>query len=52
LNNLLLALLLKNFRWLKFDFSKLKQFINCPRCYLFVFALFNLQGTSTRLREL
>ena len=25
LNNLLLAILLKNFRWLKFDFSKLKQ---------------------------
>ena len=41
-----LANLLKNFRWLKFDFSKLKQFINCPRCFLFVFALFNLQGTE------
>ena len=27
LNNLLLAKLLKNFRWIKFDFSKLKHFI-------------------------
>ena len=34
MNNLLLAILLKNFRWLKFDFSKLKQFINCPRCLI------------------
>ena len=33
MNKFVLANILKNFRWLKFDYSKLKQFINCPRCY-------------------
>ena len=29
-----LANILKNFRWLKFVYTKLKQFINCPRCFV------------------
>ena len=45
LNNLLLAILLKNFRWLKFDFSKLKQFKIVQGVLSSSFTLFNLQGT-------
>ena len=29
-----LANILKNFRWLKFVYTKLKQFIYCPRCFV------------------
>ena len=46
LNNLLLAILLKNFRWLKFDSkSKLKQFKIVQGVLSSSFTLFNLQGT-------
>ena len=34
LNKFVLANILKNFRWLKFDFNRnLNNFYNCPRCY-------------------
>ena len=45
LNNLLLAFITQEFRWLFFRL-RLNNPFNCPRCFLFVFALFNLQGTG------
>ena len=34
LNKFVLANILKNFRWLKFDFNRnLNNLYNCPRCY-------------------
>ena len=51
LNNLLLAILLKNFRWLKFDFSKLKQFKIVQGVLSSSFTLFNLQGTVATARR-
>ena len=49
LNNLLLAKLLKNFRWL-FVFALIHELlnksINLSKVFKFVFTLFNLQGTD------
>ena len=51
LNNLLLAFITQEFSLAVFSLT-LKQSIYCPRCFLFVFALFNLQGTGAVSRQL
>ena len=52
LNNLLLAILLKNFRWLNFDFkSILNNLINCPRCFLVRlsrYSIYKVQSLAAR----
>ena len=46
LNNLLLAFITQEFRWLFIRLTRnLNKSINLSKVFLFVFALFNLQGT-------
>ena len=52
LNNLLIALLLKNFRWLLIRFLEILNNPLIVQGVHFVVALFNLQGTAARICEL